>query len=95
MRVAIQREQPQVGHWIPGRFSYKDAQKLLDDLGDIEKALPELERKIDLFAKDMDMQPWTMAKFVDRYNAIGLPKLEYGRAPKKADPPTVTPVKEW
>lgn len=96
MRKAIQREQPQNGQWIPGRFSYADAQKLFRDLGDAEKAIPELERKIELFAKDPDMQPWTMAKFVDKYNAIGLPKLEFGKAPKPpAHKPRSTPVKDW
>jgi hypothetical protein len=93
MRKAIQREQPQNGQWVPGRFSYKDAQKLLADLGDVEKVLPELERKIELFAKDPDMQPWTMAKFVDKYNAIGLPKLEYGKAPKQVNDTERTPIR--
>lgn len=93
MRVAIQREQPQAGMWIPGRFSHKDADKLLSDLGDIEAALPELERKIELFAKDPDMQPWTMAKFVDKYNSIGLPKLEFGRAPKQSAETERTPIR--
>lgn len=80
--VAVRREQPQAGLWAPGRFAAKDAQQFLAAIEDIEPALPELERKIALFAKDPDMQPWTVAKFVDRYNSIGLPKLEFGRAAK-------------
>lgn len=95
LRVAIHREQPQAGMWVPGRFSSRDADKLLSDLGDVEKALPEIERKIDLFAKDPDMQPWTMAKFVDKFNAIGLAKLEFGRAPKQESERTSTPIREW
>lgn len=82
LRVAVEREQPEVGLWVPGRFSDRDAEKLLRDLGNIQAALPELERKIALFAKDPDMQPWSMAKFCDKYTAIGLPKLEFGKAPQ-------------
>ena len=92
MRVAIEREQPQAGFWIPGRFSTADADKMIRDLGDIEAALPVIERKIDLFAKDPSMQPWTMAKFVDKWNEIGLAKLEYGKAPKAEPKPRCTPV---
>jgi hypothetical protein len=95
LRVAIQREQPQVGMWIPGRFSYKDADKLFGDLGDVPKALPEIERKIELFAKDPSMQPWTVAKFVDKFNEIGLRKLEFGRAPQPEPARRTTAVKEW
>jgi hypothetical protein len=82
MRVAIERAQPQAGRWLPGRFSTKDADKFFRDLGDVETALPEIERKIQLFADDPDMQPWLVAKFVDNFMAIGQPKLEFGRAPK-------------
>jgi hypothetical protein len=89
LRVAIQREQPQAGLWIPGRFSTSDADKMIRDLGDIEAALPVLERKIDLFAKDPDMQPWTVAKFVDKFNGIGLAKLDFGRARKPSEEPTI------
>lgn len=96
LRVAIQREQPQNGPWIPGRFSTADADKMIRDLGDIEAALPTIERKIELFAKDPSMQPWTMAKFVDKWNEIGMPKLEYGRPPKQDEPkPRCTPIREW
>lgn len=93
--VAVRREQPQVGLYAPARFDYRDAQKFLANLGDVEAALPDVERKIELFAKDPDMQPWTIAKFVDKYNSIGLPKLEFGRAPKPATNPTSTPIREW
>lgn len=95
LRVAIERAQPQAGRWIAGRFSDRDAGKLLRELGDIETALPELERKIALFAQDPDMQPWSMAKFCDKYVAIGLPKLEFGRAPKKPEVHEETPIREW
>jgi hypothetical protein len=93
--VAVRREQPQVGLWAPARFDYRDSQKFLASIDDVEAALPEIERKIELFAKDPDMQPWTMAKFVDKYNAIGLPKLEFGRAPKPAATGHTTRVREW
>lgn len=92
MRVAIEREQPQLGFWVPGRFSTKDAEKFLRDLGDIEKALPEIERKIELFSRDPNMQPWTVAKFVDQFNAIGMAPLEYGRAARPETAPRRTPV---
>jgi hypothetical protein len=94
LRVAIERAQPQAGRWVPGRFSDKDAQKHLRDIGDVEAAIPELERKIELFAKDPDMQPWSMAKFCDKYNAIGLPKLEYGKAPAPKPVSRCTPIVE-
>lgn len=86
LRVAVEKAQPQNGRWLPGRFAAKDADECIRKLGDIEAALPELERKIELFAQDPDMQPWTVAKFADKYNAIGLTKLEYGRVPKAPDP---------
>jgi hypothetical protein len=95
LRVAIEREQPQAGRWIPGRFSTKDADKLLADIGDVEVQLPEIERKIELFAKDPDMQPWSMAKFCDKYVALGLPKQEFGRTPPAKPATRSTPVKEW
>jgi hypothetical protein len=81
LRVAVENAQPQNGRWLPGRFAAKDADECIRKLGDIEAALPELERKIELFAKDPDMQPWTVAKFADKFNAIGLPRLEFGRSP--------------
>jgi hypothetical protein len=56
--------------------------------------LPDLERRIELFAKDPDMQPWTVKKFCEKYNGIGLPKLEFGRAPKATEVPAQTPVLE-
>jgi hypothetical protein len=74
MRIAVQKAQPQIGHWIPGRFSTSDANKLLSDLGDIEAALPEVEKKIQLFAVDPGMAPWTIARFVDQFNVIGQPR---------------------
>jgi hypothetical protein len=95
LRVAVQREQPQIGFWIPGRFSTADADKIIRDLGDIEEALPVLERKIEQFARDPAMQPWTVARFVDKWNEIGLAKLEFGKAPQPTPRQRVTPVKEW
>lgn len=56
--------------------------------------MTELERKIAIFAKDPDMQPWTMAKFVDKYNSLGLPKLEFGRAPKSSPEPQRSYIRE-
>jgi hypothetical protein len=91
LRVAIQREQPQICPWLPGRFSAKDCDKILRDLGDVEAALPELERKIELFSQDPDMQPWTVAKFADRFNAIGLSKLEFGRSASHPPKPLYEP----
>jgi hypothetical protein len=95
MRAAMHREQPQVCPWVPGRFSTSDADKLFRDLGDIEAALPVIERKIEIFAKDKSMQPWTMAKFIDKWNEIGLEKLEFGKAPAPKPVSRCTPVKEW
>lgn len=81
LRVAMQTFRPEACPWLPGRFAAKDADECIRKLGDIEAALPVIERKIELFAKDPDMQPWTVTKFVDKFNAIGLPKLDFGRAP--------------
>jgi hypothetical protein len=60
--------------WAPDTFAEENAGRLLRGLGDVEKAMPGLERKIALFAADSEMQPWTVKKFCDSYNGIGLPK---------------------
>jgi hypothetical protein len=80
--------------WAAEPFAIKTADEFLRSIGDIEKSLPELERKIALFAADPDMQPWTVKKFCEKYNGIGLPKLEFGKAPPVATRPRCTPIRE-
>jgi hypothetical protein len=72
LRVAVQREQPQNGMWSPGNsFAYKEADVFLRNIGDIEAALPDIEARIEAFAKDAGRAPWTVSKFVGAYNGIG------------------------
>lgn len=74
LRVAVERAQPQNGLWNPGgSFAAKDARVFLDGFSDLEAALAEIEKKIEIFAKDASMAPWTVAKFSKVYNQIGRP----------------------
>jgi hypothetical protein len=75
IKVAVERAQPKGGPWAPDTFAEENASRLLMGLGDLEKAMPDLERKIVLFSADPEMQPWTVKKFCDNYNGIGLPKI--------------------
>lgn len=87
LRVAIQREQPENGMWNPGgSFAHKEADDFLRGFGDdLEAALDTIERRIELFAKDREMRPWTVAKFAKAYNGIGAPKAINGKpAPMQA-----------
>lgn len=74
LRVAIQREQPQNGPWNPGgSFAAKEAREFLDGFGDdLEEALETIEARIEIFAKDATMRPWTIAKFARAYNGISV-----------------------
>lgn len=74
LKIAVEREQPERGQWAAEPFGHKNAQEFLCGFDDIEAALATLEQRIDLFAKDPEMQPWTVRKFTEKYNAIGLPK---------------------
>jgi hypothetical protein len=71
LRAAIQREQCTI--WSPGgHFAASDGRSFLEGFGDqLEDALPDIEAKIEMFAKDKAMSPWTVRKFVDAYNGIG------------------------
>jgi hypothetical protein len=93
IKVAVEA-QPMAKMWAAEPLAAKNADEFLHSLGDVKKALPDLERRIELFAKDPDMQPWTVKKFCEKYNGIGLPKLEFGRAPKATEVPAQTPVLE-
>jgi hypothetical protein len=74
IKAAVERAQPKAGMWAPDTFAQENASRLLVGLGDAAKAMPELERKIGLFAADPEMQPWTVKKFCDKYNELGLPR---------------------
>jgi hypothetical protein len=93
IKIAVEK-QPNAKMWAAEPLATKNADEFLRSLGDVEKSLPDLERRIELFAKDPDMQPWTVRKFCEKYNGIGLPKLEFGRAPKASEVPEQTPVLE-
>jgi hypothetical protein len=80
IKVAVER-QPNAKVWAAEPMAPKNADEFLRSLGDVEKALPDIEKRIDLFAADPDMQPWTVRKFCEKYNGIGLAKLEFGRSP--------------
>lgn len=79
MRVAIQREQPQNGPWSPGgHFAHSNADAFLRNLGDVEAAVPTIEERIELFAKDPAMVPWDVDKFVKAFNGIGKTAVKPG-----------------
>ena len=71
IKAAVEKAQPGHGMWAPDTFAQENASRLLVGLGDTAKAMPELERKIGMFAADPEMQPWTVKKFCDQYNGIG------------------------
>jgi hypothetical protein len=72
LRAAVERAQPQNGFWNPGgRFASDDARGFLEAFTDVEAALPEIESRIEVFAKDPAMAPWTVKKFADKYNDLG------------------------
>jgi hypothetical protein len=81
LKMAVEH-QPNASMWAAEPLATKNADEFLRSLGDVEKALPDLEKRIAIFAADPDMQPWTVKKFCEKYNGIGLPKLEFGRAPE-------------
>ena len=71
IKAAVEKAQPEHGMWAPDTFAHENASRLLLGLGDTQRAMPELERKIAIFAADPEMQPWTVKKFCDHYNGIG------------------------
>ena len=93
VKMAVE-SRPNASMWGAEPLATMNADQFLRSLGNVEKALPEIERKIALFAADPDMQPWTVKKFCEKYNGIGLPKLEYGKAPQVKPTTRSTPVKE-
>ena len=81
IKAAVESAQPENGMWAPDTFAQENASRLLVGLGDVAKAMPELQRKIGQFAADPEMRPWTVKKFCDAFNGIGKPKAA---APGKA-----------
>jgi 5-methylcytosine-specific restriction endonuclease McrA len=72
LRIAVEREQPANGFWNPGGpFAPKNADGFLAGFADLEAALSEIEVRIEIFAKDASMRPWTVEKFAKVYNALG------------------------
>ena len=64
--------------WSPGdSFAHKEAQAFVAGFEDIEAALSTIEARIELFAKDPSMAPWTVKKFAAAYNGIGQPKRQH------------------
>lgn len=66
----MEQHRPELGMWSGGKFAQKDAREFLEGFGG-KLDLDEIERRIELFAKNDDMKPWTMDKFVRCYNALG------------------------
>jgi hypothetical protein len=48
LRVAVQREQPQVGLWNPDQWGPRDARLFLEGFEDVEAALADIEKRIDI-----------------------------------------------
>lgn len=87
IKTAVEAAQPKNGMWAPDTFAQENASRLLVGLGDAAKAMPELERKIGLFAADPEMQPWTVKKFCDQYNGIGHDKPGRAAQPRAVHHP--------
>jgi hypothetical protein len=73
LKVAVEKAQPQNGMWTAGPWGQSAADKFLagfisDPPGD------EIIRRIDLFAADKSMAPWSTEKFTAKYLEIGQPK---------------------
>ena len=88
IKAAVEKAQPTHGMWAPDTFAQENASRLLVGLGDVQGAMPELERKIGLFAADLQMQPWTVKKFCDQYNGIGHERQTSGQ-PKRGRWPSL------
>lgn len=89
LKIAVESCQPRNGMWASGPFATRDAEHLLQSLGDVEKAAPEVEAKIACFASDPAMTPWTVKRFAQEYNGIGRPKRADGR--RDGAPPVTYP----
>jgi hypothetical protein len=74
MRIAIEKAQPESGRWNSGgSFAVGDARGFLESFdGEIHD--DEIRKRVDLFAADKSMAPWTVKRFVAVYNGIGQPK---------------------
>lgn len=76
MRVAINREQSDRGLWNDGgTFAAAEARGFLEGFG-ASPPHEEIQRRIEIFASDKTMDPWTVKKFVSEYNRIGLEKRQ-------------------
>lgn len=81
LKIAMERGRPEAGMWHGGSFAARDAQMLLNSIGDPARAAKEIPPKIAAFVADPSMHPWSMRKFCDQYNGIGTAK------PAKANQP--------
>lgn len=73
LKIAVEREQPQAGMWTAGPWGNSAADKFLTGFID-DPPGAEIQKRIDLFASDKAMAPWSVEKFTAKYMEIGQPK---------------------
>jgi hypothetical protein len=76
IKTAVQKAQPQIGQWVADGFADRDGDAFFSTIEDVEKAIPEIQRKIGIFAADPEMSPWNVGKFTKEYNRLGVAKQQ-------------------
>ena len=64
--------------WVADGFADRDGDAFFASITDLEKAIPEIERKITLFAADATMSPWNVGKFTKEFNRLGVKQERRG-----------------
>jgi hypothetical protein len=70
----VEKAQPQIGQWAADGFADRDGDAFFSTIVDLERAIPEIQRKIGIFAADPEMSPWNVGKFTKEFNRLGTPK---------------------
>jgi hypothetical protein len=85
LKTSMERVRPELGMYNPGPFADRDARDLMNSLGDPKVAAQEVMRRIEIFANDDRMSPWTVRKFCQQYNGIGTSRRPPGGGPVVAE----------
>jgi hypothetical protein len=74
LRCALERVRPGLGMYSPGRFAPNEASRFLEGLGDdLGPAQELLLERIETFAQSETCSPWTVARFVEKFNTLTKP----------------------
>ena len=74
IKTAVEKAQPQIGQWAADGFADRDGDAFFATIGDVDRAVPEIQRKIGIFAADPEMSPWNVGKFTKEFNRLGQPR---------------------